>query len=75
MTTAIQFDPLDHEVQQDPYRHYAQLREEAPVYFIESVGAWGLFRFEDRAGLVDLLQVVDDRVAVLVHDILERRPH
>ncbi|HEX4108952.1 MAG TPA: cytochrome P450 [Solirubrobacteraceae bacterium] len=49
MTTAIRFDPLDAHVQQDPYRYYAQLREEAPAYFIESIGAWGLFRFEDCA--------------------------
>src|SRR5437763_5894048 len=49
MKTNIDFNPLLYEVQQDPYRYYAQLREEAPVYYIESVGAWGLFRYDDVA--------------------------
>lgn len=49
MSTAVVFDPLDPETQKDPYSVYAQLREEAPVYFIESIGAWGLFRHEDCA--------------------------
>ena len=49
MATAIDFDPLQHEVQQDLYHHYAQLRDEHPVHFIESLGTWGLFRYEDVA--------------------------
>ena len=43
----LEFDPTRHSVQVDPYPWYARLREEAPVHFIESLNAWGLFRYED----------------------------
>jgi cytochrome P450 family 109 len=49
MSTAIHLDPMTPEFQQDPYPVYTQLREHEPVHFIESVGAWGLFHFEDCA--------------------------
>ena len=44
---AIAFNPLLFEVQQDPYRYYAQLRAASPVYYIESLDAWGIFRYDD----------------------------
>jgi cytochrome P450 len=47
VTTAIRFDPLDSVVQQDPYPYYQRLREHAPVHYVESVGAWGIFRYAD----------------------------
>ena len=45
--TAIAFNPLLFEVQQDPYPYYAQLRNVAPVSYIESLDAWGVFRYDD----------------------------
>ena len=49
MTTAIHFDPLDAATQQDLYTHYARLREEAPVFRIDALEGYGIFRFEDVA--------------------------
>ncbi|MFJ8816564.1 cytochrome P450 [Amycolatopsis thermoflava] len=49
MTATVEFNPLLHEVQQDPYGYYKQMRDHAPVAFIEPLGAWGLFRYEDVA--------------------------
>ena len=46
-TTAIAFNPLLFEVQQDPYRYYTRLRDESPIYHIESLNAWGIFRYDD----------------------------
>ena len=43
----IEFDPTRGSVQLDPYPWYARLRDEQPVCFIESLNAWGLFRYED----------------------------
>lgn len=41
------FNPTLEEVQQDPYPWYRRLRDEAPVYWIEALNAWGLFRYDD----------------------------
>lgn len=49
MTTAIDFDPLSPEFQQQPYPLYKQARDETPVRFIEALNAWGIFRYEDCA--------------------------
>src|SRR5262245_66316033 len=46
-STYITFNPLLFEVQQDPYSYYAQLRETSPVYYIESLDAWGIFCYDD----------------------------
>ena len=35
----IAFNSLLFEVQQEPYRYYARLRDIAPVYYIESLDA------------------------------------
>lgn len=43
----IQFSPYDHAVHDDPYPHYARLREEAPVYYNEEHGFWLLSKWED----------------------------
>ena len=45
--TAIAFNPLLFEVQQDPYSYYARLRDVSPIYYIESLDAWGIFRYDD----------------------------
>ncbi|MBV7707143.1 hypothetical protein A5780_25970 [Nocardia sp. 852002-20019_SCH5090214] len=47
MTTTTGFDPLSPIVQQNPYPYYKELRASAPVHYIESVGAWGIFRYTD----------------------------
>ncbi|MGE3599758.1 MAG: hypothetical protein AB7N70_29880 [Dehalococcoidia bacterium] len=44
---SIEFNPTLREVQQDPYRWYRRLRDEAPVYRNPALGAYGLFRYED----------------------------
>ncbi|MGH8008385.1 MAG: cytochrome P450, partial [Candidatus Binatia bacterium] len=46
-TNALVFNPLLFEVQQDPYRYYTRLRDESPVYYIEALNAWGIFRYDD----------------------------
>lgn len=33
---ALEYDPLDDDVQSDPYPYYAVLREDAPVYWLEA---------------------------------------
>jgi cytochrome P450 len=43
----VQFDPTSRKVQRDPYPHYRRLRDEAPVYLIESLQAYALTRYED----------------------------
>jgi cytochrome P450 len=44
---SIDFNPTLAAVQRDPYPYYRQLRDEAPVFYIEALKAWGLFRFDD----------------------------
>jgi hypothetical protein len=36
------FDLLDPEVRQNPYPYFAQLRNHAPVYWMESLQSWAL---------------------------------
>ena len=43
----IEFNPTSREVQQDPYPWYRRLRDEAPVYRIAALNAYGLFRYDD----------------------------
>ena len=45
--TKFVFDPTLREVQQDPYPWFKRLRDEAPVYRIPALNAYGLFRYED----------------------------
>ena len=45
--SSIEFNPTLREVQQDPYPWYRRLRDEAPVYRIPALNAYGLFRYED----------------------------
>ncbi|TCK25778.1 cytochrome P450 [Pseudonocardia endophytica] len=47
MTTATAFDPMSEDYQQNPFGYYRAMRHEAPAYFIESMGVWALFRYED----------------------------
>ena len=45
--STVDFDPTRRDVQNDPYPAYRRLRDESPVHYIESLRAWGLFRYED----------------------------
>lgn len=49
MTALVAFDPYDYAVQEDPYRAYAWLRENAPLYQHEQHGFWALSRHADVA--------------------------
>ncbi len=41
------FDPLSDEYLQDPYPLYARLRQEAPVFYAESIDMWVVTRADD----------------------------
>ena len=43
----VQYDPFSDAVMRDPYPIYADLRREAPVYFIEEYNAWAISKFQD----------------------------
>ncbi len=47
MFEALQFDPYDYGLHDDPYPVYARLRDEAPLYYSESGGFWVLSRHAD----------------------------
>lgn len=44
----VSYNPLDPSVLQDPYPHYAQLREEAPVAWIEQMNGYAVSRYDDQ---------------------------
>jgi cytochrome P450 len=44
---AIAYEPFSPLVRDDPYPHYADLRERAPLYFAEQTGAFCVSRYED----------------------------
>jgi cytochrome P450 len=44
----VEYDPHMEEVLDDPYPIYRRLRDEAPVYWVESYGAWALSRFAEQ---------------------------
>ena len=52
MTTLTGFDPFAAEVIDDPYPHYARLRDEAPVCRIEADNLWMVTRFDDVAAVL-----------------------
>ncbi len=43
----IRYTPFSEEVRANPYPFYAALRQHAPVYFVEGLGAWAVARHED----------------------------
>jgi cytochrome P450 len=43
----IDYDPFSDEVMRDPLPFYAQLRHEAPVFYLERYDTWFLSKFED----------------------------
>ncbi len=51
---AINYDPYDFEIDNDPYPVWRRLREEAPLYYNEPFDFYALSRFDDvEAGLTD----------------------
>ncbi len=44
----ISYNPLDPVVLKDPYPHYAQLREVAPVAWIEQMNGYAVSRYDDQ---------------------------
>ena len=47
MTDGIAYDPFSDDVMRDPWPFYAELRREAPVFYLEKYDTWFLSRFED----------------------------
>jgi cytochrome P450 len=43
----MRYTPFSEEVRANPYPFYAALRQHAPVYFVEDIGAWAVARYED----------------------------
>jgi len=43
----IEYDPFSDAVMRDPWPFYAQLRREAPVFYLEKYDTWFLSKFED----------------------------
>ena len=51
MTTGpVSFNPYAYDVHEDPYPHYAALREHAPVYRSDEFDFWALSRHDDVLG-------------------------
>src|SRR5262249_48370705 len=43
----MRYTPFSEEVRANPYPFYAALRKDAPVFFVEGIGAWAVARYED----------------------------
>lgn len=43
----LNYSPVSPAARVDPYPFYAALRRQAPVYFVEDIGAWAISRYED----------------------------
>jgi len=43
----VAYNPFAKEVRENPYPYYAQLRREAPVHYLESLGLWTVARYDD----------------------------
>lgn len=46
-TVSISYNPLDPAITSNPYPHYAELREKAPVHYLESMQGFAVSRWED----------------------------
>jgi cytochrome P450 len=53
----MDFNPLANEVKQNPYPYYAHLRDQAPVYWVESLQAWAVSRYRDVADVAKNTQL------------------
>jgi cytochrome P450 len=52
MSTVTGFDPFAAEVIDDPYPHYAHLRDHAPLCWIEEDNLWMVTRYDDVAAVL-----------------------
>jgi len=54
----LSYDPYDVQIDLDPYATYKRLRDEAPLYYNDEFGFWGLSRFADvEAALRDTVNL------------------
>lgn len=71
---SLDLDPFSDEVLQDPYAYHEQMREVGPVFWLESLGLYGMARFEEvRASLSDHDTFVSGR-GVGVADFAKEEP-
>jgi cytochrome P450 len=62
----VYYDPYDIDIDADPYPVYRRLREEAPLYYNESLDFFALSRHEDvQTSLVDRGTFISGRGAIL----------
>ncbi len=59
--TAVQYNPFSAETRSDPYAHYAELRENAPVYRLEGPGFHLVSRYEDVQQVVKQPEIFSSR--------------
>jgi cytochrome P450 len=52
MSTSVSFDPFTPEATNDPYPHYEQLRDDAPVVWLPDLNAWFVSRYDDVAAVL-----------------------
>jgi cytochrome P450 len=63
----VRYEPFSAEVREDPYPHYAVLRERAPVHWAEEAGAYCVSRFDDvRAVLLDPQRFSSDAMRTMM---------
>lgn len=71
---SLDIDPFCDEVLHDPYAYHEQLREAGPVFWLESLGVYGMARFDEvRASLSDHEAFVSSR-GVGVADFAKEEP-
>ena len=71
---SLDIDPFSDEVLQDPYAYHEQMREAGPVFWLESLGVYGMARFDEvRASLSDHEAFVSGR-GVGVADFSKEEP-
>ena len=64
MSTPIDFDPYDYELQEDPYPVYARLRDEDPLHHNEQHDFWVLSRHADIAHAIRTEAVYSNAMGV-----------
>jgi cytochrome P450 len=66
MTTPVQWDPYDVDIDADPYPVFRRLREEAPLYYNEQYDFYAVSRYDDvERGLVDRDTNISGRGGIL----------
>jgi cytochrome P450 len=66
MTTPVQWDPYDVDIDADPYPVFRRLREEAPLYYNEQYDFYAVSRYDDvERGLVERDTNISGRGGIL----------